>query len=140
MNRSTKRITARDCISCRAERGTYSIGTRNDIGPFCSGCFQDLYAYFKEHHIGELDRLNDDVLIVLRQVREVQMRRGLQGHLNLFERLSILTEEVGELAQAMNDARWEQGSCNSMKEEAVHVAQVALDFVRCLNHDEWSFV
>lgn len=53
--------------------------------------------------------------------------------------LAILTEEVGELAQAALHARFGGPEAGNMRAEAVQVAAVAVAIVECLERGEWSW-
>jgi NTP pyrophosphatase (non-canonical NTP hydrolase) len=55
--------------------------------------------------------------------------------------LTILMEEVGELAQAALHTRYggRAGGVEHMREEAVQVAAVALAIVECLDRGKWTW-
>lgn len=56
---------------------------------------------------------------------------GVQDH-PPFAWLAILTEEVGELAQAMSEEHWRNGPREDVLSEAVHVAAVARQIVEAI--------
>lgn len=56
-----------------------------------------------------------------------------------FVYLAVLTEEVGELAQAALHARFGGPASVGLNMEAVHVAAVALAIVECLLRDRWAW-
>lgn len=75
-------------------------------------------------------------LVIVRQERDAQIAKwGDQCNTPLFERLSVLTEEVGELAEAINEtygstpAHYERGGIMAIRNEAAQVAAVALSIV-----------
>lgn len=58
-----------------------------------------------------------------------------------FEWVSILTEEVGEFAQATNDAFIEylnSPDVSKVRQEAIHVAAVALSIIEHLPNLDWK--
>lgn len=61
---------------------------------------------------------------------------GEQNH-DPFTYLTVLTEEVGELAQAALHTRFGGSKAAGLREEAVHVAAVALAIVECLDRGKW---
>lgn len=63
---------------------------------------------------------------------------GLQNH-DPFAYLAILTEEVGEAAQAAVKARFESGVLDRLDEELVQVAAVAVSALLCLRRGEWRW-
>jgi len=75
-------------------------------------------------------------LELVRQERENQNEKwGDQSDVDLFEWVSILAEEVGELAQEVNDVHLcrhvhvKRGGYKRVQEEAVQVAAVAIEIV-----------
>lgn len=56
---------------------------------------------------------------------------GEQNH-DPFKWLSILLEEVGEVAKAINECHWSQESAEAIKEELVQVAAVAVAAIESL--------
>lgn len=63
---------------------------------------------------------------------------GEQNH-DPFTYLSILMEEVGELAQAALHARFGGEAAKGMRTEAIHTAAVALAIVECLDRGKWEW-
>lgn len=63
---------------------------------------------------------------------------GEQNH-DPFTYLAILTEEVGELAQAALHANFGGPAAYGLRTEAVHVAAVALAIVECLDRGLWTW-
>ncbi len=53
--------------------------------------------------------------------------------------LAILTEEVGEFAQAALQARFGGPAATGLREEAVQCAAVALAIVECLDRGKWQW-
>jgi len=53
--------------------------------------------------------------------------------------LAVLTEEVGELAQAALHARFGGPAADGLRMEAIHVAAVALAIVECLDRGLWTW-
>jgi NTP pyrophosphatase (non-canonical NTP hydrolase) len=52
--------------------------------------------------------------------------------------LTVLTEEVGEVAKAILDIRFGKDTLAHLREEAVQTAAVALAFVECLDRGKWK--
>ena len=52
--------------------------------------------------------------------------------------LTVLTEEVGEIAKAILDIRFGKDTLAHLREEAVQTAAVALAFVECLDRGKWK--
>ena len=63
---------------------------------------------------------------------------GEQNH-DPFAYLTILTEEVGEFAQAALHTRFGGPAAEGLREEAVHVAAVALAIVECIDRGTWRW-
>jgi len=80
------------------------------------------------------DALDD----ILRERARQDAKWGEQNH-DPFTYLTILTEEVGELAQAALHARFGGWAANGLREEAIHVAAVALAIVQCLDRSTWTW-
>jgi NTP pyrophosphatase (non-canonical NTP hydrolase) len=76
---------------------------------------------------------------------EVLRERGRQdekwGEQNLdpFTYLAVLTEEVGELAEAALHTRFGGPKASGLRTEAVHVAAVALAIIECLDRGTWHW-
>ena len=71
--------------------------------------------------------------------RERQDRKwGEQNH-DPITYLAILTEEVGETAQAALEARFGKGTIEHLREEAVQAAAVALAIVECIDRAKWTW-
>jgi len=82
-----------------------------------------------------LNKVIDDVIAE----RVAQDRKwGEQNH-DPFCYLAILMEEVGELAQAAVQARFEGGDGHFIRMEAIQVAAVALAIVECLDRGQWEW-
>lgn len=67
-------------------------------------------------------------------------RWGEQNH-DPITYLSILMEEVGEMAQAALQTRFggKRGGLDHLREEAVQTAAVALAIVECLDRGKWRW-
>lgn len=81
----------------------------------------------------------------IREERKRQnLKFGVQNH-DPMTFMCILTEEVGEAAQAANDARFaktkfaEQTNLIAFREELVQVAAVAKQMIECLDREEWAW-
>ncbi len=55
--------------------------------------------------------------------------------LNLFEQLAVVGEEFGELQQAVLQAKHEYGKAEHIREEAIHLAAMAVRFLKNLPYD-----
>ncbi len=58
--------------------------------------------------------------------------------------LTILTEEVGEFAQAtlaanFGTARLQPTALEDMRREVIHIAAVAVAIAECIDRDKWRF-
>lgn len=56
-----------------------------------------------------------------------------------FTYLTVLTEEVGELAQAALHTRFGGPAADGLVLEAVHVAAVSLAILECLFREKWAW-
>jgi len=69
---------------------------------------------------------------VLKAVTD-EVKRAEQLHpswpANMFEAITIITEEVGELAQAALDMKFKKNSLAHVQEEAVQTAAMAIRFL-----------
>ena len=77
-------------------------------------------------------------LVIAERLRQNE-KWGFPQHNTPFEWVSILTEEVGELAQAVNDAYLSGGSLedrDKVIEEAVHVSAVSLSIIEHMQEGE----
>lgn len=63
---------------------------------------------------------------------------GEQNH-DPFTYLAVLTEEVGELAQAALHTRFGGPAAHGLRDEAVHTAAVALALLECLDRGMWKW-
>jgi NTP pyrophosphatase (non-canonical NTP hydrolase) len=75
---------------------------------------------------------------VLAERRRQEEKWGEQNH-DPFTYLTILVEEVGELAQAALHAKFGGHAATKLREEAIHVAAVALAIVECLDRGTWRW-
>lgn len=75
---------------------------------------------------------------VLRERARQDAKWGEQNH-DPITYLVILTEEVGELAQAALHARFGGSKASGLREEAIHTAAVALAIVECLDRGLWRW-
>lgn len=75
---------------------------------------------------------------VLAERKRQDAKWGEQNH-DPFTYLTILTEEVGETAQAALSMRFGSGDPAHLREEAVQVAAVALAIVECLDRQKWKW-
>lgn len=71
--------------------------------------------------------------------RERQDAKWGEQNLDPFTYLAVLTEEVGELAQAALHTRFGGPAAAGLRDEAVHVAAVALAIVECLDRGTWRW-
>ena len=75
---------------------------------------------------------------VLEERYRQDVKWGEQNH-DPITYLSILMEEVGELAQAALHARFGGPKAAALREEALHTAAVALAIVECLDRKKWHW-
>lgn len=90
---------------------------------------QALFASTSRPHRNVLDE----------QARQLE-KWGEQNH-DPYTFLAILLEEVGEYAQACLQTQFggPKGGYVAMREEAVHVAAVAMSIVECLDRSKWHW-
>lgn len=76
---------------------------------------------------------------VLEERKKQDTKWGEQNH-NPYIYLAILTEEIGELAQAILQTQFggDKGGWKNVRKEAVHTAAVALAIIECLDRDKWE--
>jgi NTP pyrophosphatase (non-canonical NTP hydrolase) len=75
------------------------------------------------------------VLSDVQRERERQDTKwGVQSHHPL-EWLSVLSEEVGEVAEAVNEAHWHDADWEHYREELIQVAAVAVAAVEALDRN-----
>lgn len=96
----------------------------------------------------EIDDLRNQLVNVtdraMRNIMDERNRQdkkwGEQNH-DPYTYLAILLEEVGEYAQACLQTQFggDKGGFFKMRDEAVHVAAVALAIIECLDRDKWSW-
>lgn len=82
-----------------------------------------------EHPEGSTKDVLEDVEI--ERLKQHQ-KWGEQNH-DIYRWLAILTEEVGEAAQAALHAEFESGAAEKVREEMIQVAAVAVQIVECLD-------
>ena len=101
---------------------------------------EDVLRRHSEWHVANAESENSEKALqdVLAERNRQDIKWGEQNH-DPFTYLAILTEEVGELAQAAVELRFDDGSVDDMKTEAVHVAAVALAIVECLERGKWAW-
>lgn len=95
--------------------------------PRCQGCGKEPAP------VGVVTTAIEDVMA--ERARQ-DAKWGEQNH-DPFTYLAVLTEEVGELAQAALHARFGGPAAEGLRTEAVHVAAVALAIVECLDRCKW---
>jgi NTP pyrophosphatase (non-canonical NTP hydrolase) len=84
-------------------------------------------------------QIQTDVLMHVKQERTRQDQKwGEQNH-DPITWVTILTEEVGELAQAALHARFGGPKAYAFGEEATHCAAVAVAILECLVRDKWRW-
>ena len=80
------------------------------------------------------EELNDEMVFVrCEHTRQVE-KWGLQ-HRSLFEWLTYLTEEVGELAEAISEHEYRGGMANEISKEAIQVAALATRISAIINQN-----
>lgn len=75
---------------------------------------------------------------VLQERKRQEAKWGEQNH-DPFTYLAVLSEEVGELAQAALHTRFGGPAAAGLRDEAVHTAAVALAIVECLDRGKWRW-
>lgn len=92
-------------------------------------------------YIGELEKETDTDYALKSVIAERARQDKLWGEQNHdpFTYLAVLVEEVGELAQAALHTKFGGDAAAGLREEAVHVAAVALAIVECLDRGKWAW-
>lgn len=80
----------------------------------------------------------DALLAVLRERVKQEAKWGQQNH-DPFTYLAIITEELGETAQAALHVQFGGPAADNLLVEATHTAAVALAFLECLMRDCWQW-
>ncbi|WP_110513772.1 MazG-like family protein [Herpetosiphon llansteffanensis] len=76
-----------------------------------------------------------DILAAIAAERQSQDSKwGEQNH-HLIEWLSILMEEVGEVAQAINEYHWRDASMANIRKELIQVAAVAVSALESIERN-----
>jgi len=75
---------------------------------------------------------------VLAEIGRQEEQWGEQNH-DPFFYLAILTEEVGEAAQAALDWYTGKGEPVRLREEMVQVAAVSIAFIGCIDRNSWTW-
>lgn len=107
-------------------------------------CERDVLEAERDALKAELDTMKSAINVtvgsieVLRERDRQDAKWGEQNH-DPFTYLTVLMEEVGELAQAALHARFGGHAAGTMRDEAVQTAAVALAIVECLDRDKWSW-
>lgn len=81
---------------------------------------------------------NDALVAVLAERARQDEKWGEQNH-DPFTYLTVLSEEVGEFAQAALHTRFGGPKAAGLREEAIHVAAVALAIVECIDRGKWRW-
>jgi NTP pyrophosphatase (non-canonical NTP hydrolase) len=88
--------------------------------------------------LSEGETMNQALQDILAERARQDAKWGKQNH-DPFTYLAVLTEEVGELAQAALHTRFGGPKATGLREEAIHTAAVALAIVECLDRGLWSW-
>ncbi|MDQ0254912.1 NTP pyrophosphatase (non-canonical NTP hydrolase) [Evansella vedderi] len=126
-----KLLKQKKCQHKRLEHGYAS-------NPPCSRCL-DCGSYFTKKQLERL-AMPDVIQDVLKERERQDRKWGEQNHLPPYW-LGIITEEVGELAQAINETylfnarEREKGGYKNMRTEAIQSAAVLIAFVECLDRN-----
>jgi NTP pyrophosphatase (non-canonical NTP hydrolase) len=75
---------------------------------------------------------------VLKERERQEIKWGEQNH-DPFTYLTVLMEEVGELAEAALHLRFGGPAASGLRNEAVQVSAVALAIIECLDRAEWKW-
>jgi NTP pyrophosphatase (non-canonical NTP hydrolase) len=79
---------------------------------------------------------------VIQDVIEERLRQddqwGEQNH-DPSMYLTILTEEIGEIARAVFEARFDGAPISRIREEVVQAAAVAVAMVECIDRGKWGW-
>lgn len=82
--------------------------------------------------------MSNAILSIIAERTRQDAKWGEQNH-DPFTYLAVLTEEVGELAQAALHTRFGGPAAEGLRTEAIHVAAVALAIVECLDRGLWRW-
>lgn len=128
------------------EPGRVTLAFMPDDDPDLIGHIERLKLWLRRHALPLDFRAQwitqEAAATALASVREERARQdekwGEQNN-DPFTYLAVLTEEVGELAQAALHARFGGPAAAKLREEAVHTAAVALAIVECLDRGKWRW-
>lgn len=81
---------------------------------------------------------NQALEAILAERHRQEVKWGEQNH-DPITYLAILTEEVGEFAEAALHTRFGGDKSGGLREEAIHTAAVALAIVECLDRGQWEW-
>lgn len=87
---------------------------------------------------GEPEPTRTALQSVLAERERQDAKWGEQNH-DPFLYLTILGEEYGETCKAALDAKFDKGTIEHLREEAVQTAAVALAIVECIDRDKWRW-
>lgn len=87
-------------------------------------------------HVDSINHPSEALIDVLQERARQDRKWGEQNH-DPFTYLTVLSEEVGELAQAALHTRFGGHAADGLRTEAIHVAAVALAILECLDRGLW---
>ena len=76
---------------------------------------------------------------VLAECARQNEKWGEKRNHNLFTWITVLSEEVGELAQAALHYKFGGPAAINLRTEAIHVAAVIFQLIECFDRDEWDW-
>ena len=77
----------------------------------------------------------EELLLVEAELTHQYRKWGLQNR-TLFEWICYLTEEVGELAEAIAENHYREGTIEHIREEAVQVAALAIKILQITRNEK----
>lgn len=125
------------CIACGVKiiTGSVYLGLSKSRGPFCLACYDDICDDIERDTKPPSN--NNAIRDIIAQIEAVERKRGLQDK-TAAEYLAVLIEEFLELTQAINNAIDDNGPVSDIRYEAIDVAQVAIDLIRCYDRNNWG--
>ena len=83
--------------------------------------------------------MKESLRAVLKERQRQDDKWGEQNH-NPYIYISILLEELGELAQAVLQTQFggNKGGFDNIRTEAIHTCAVALALLECLDREKWT--
>lgn len=118
-----------------AERLAQGEGRTLGIVTVSGEALQQVWDIQRSFFVAPLDATGAVLADVTAERRRQTQKWGVQS-LTWPEWILVLTEEVGEAAQAVNDCHWHGAGIDHLREELLHVAAVAVQIIEAIDADQ----